>query len=630
MTTLVKLSRRDALKGVAGAGGLLLGFHVAFRGLPIAEAATRSFKPNVYLSIDESGLVTIVAHRSEMGTGIRTGLPMVLADELEADWARVKVVQAQGDAKYGDQNTDGSRSVRQFYQPMREAGATARQMLEAAAALTWRVPVEQCRAEKHAVIHVGDGRRLAFGELAALAQTLPVPERVTLRFKEPDARRYIGKPMPIVDLGDIVRGRAIYGIDVALPGMRHASIERCPVYGGRVRSYDAEAALSVTGVLRVEEIDATPPPSGFMPLGGIAVIAENTWAAQQGRQKLKIEWDLGPNANHDTTAYRAELEATAKRQGRVVRREGDVDVALATAARRISADYFVPYYAHAPMEVPNAVAHVVGDRCEIWATTQNPQGARTTVAQALGLAEANITVNITLLGGGFGRKSKPDYVAEAALLSRRIGAPVKVTWTREDEIRNDYLHAISAQYLEAGLDADGRPTAWLHRTVFPAIEATFKPDITYGSAGELQQGVTDMPYSIRNVRCENGAAKNHVRIGWYRSVYNIPHAFAVCSSPTSSPPRLARTRSSISEPCSDLRAYSIRAPSASTIRITAPRSISIRLISAACAASSTSSRATADGEGSCRRGRGVGSPFTAASSPMWRRSPRSRSARTGR
>ena len=530
MTTFVNMSRRDVVKSVAGVAGLVLGFHLGSREFPHAEAATpATFEPNVYLSIDQTGLVTIVAHRSEMGTGIRTGLPMVLADELEADWTRVTVVQAQGDAKYGDQNTDGSRSMRQFYQPMREAGATARQMLEAAAARTWRVPVDQCRAEDHAVVYAGDGRKLPFGDLVEVAATLPVPAASTLRFKQSNARRYVGKPIPIVDLRNILRGRATYGIDVVLPGMKYASIARCPVYGGAVKSYDANDALAVTGVERVVEIAATPMPSGFKPLGGIAVIASNTWAAQQGRDKLKIEWDLGPNASHDSTAYRAEIEATAKQPGRVARSQGNVDGALASAARRVSADYFVPYYSHATMEVPTAVAHVVGNTCETWSPTQNPQGARTTVAEVLGVPEADVTVNVTLLGGGFGRKSKPDYIAEAAVLSRQISAPVKVTWTREDDIRHDYYHAICAQHLEGGLDTDGMASAWLHRTVFPAIESTFQPNVTYGSAGELQQGVTDMPYAIANVRCENGPAANHVRIGWYRSVYNVPHAFAVCS-----------------------------------------------------------------------------------------------------
>jgi isoquinoline 1-oxidoreductase subunit beta len=534
MTTIVNMSRRDVVKGVAGMTGLVLGFHVGSRKFPYAEAATAAtFEPNVYLAIDETGLVTIVAHRSEMGTGIRTGLPLVLADELDADWTRVTVIQAQGDAKYGDQNTDGSRSMRQFYQPMRVAGASARQMLEAAAAHVWGANTNDCRARNHMVVHVPTGRHLSFGDVAKVAATLPVPvppaDHMELRFKPASERRYVGKPIPIVDLRDIVRGRATYGIDIVLPGMKYALIERCPVYGGSVKSYYAKDVLAVAGVERVVEIAATPMPSGFKPLGGIAVIASNTWAAQQGRDKLKIEWDLGPNAGHETTAYRAELEATAKQPGRVARNQGDVDGALASAARRVSADYFVPYYSHTTMEVPTAVARVAGSKCETWSPTQNPQGARTTVAQVLGVPEADVTINVTLLGGGFGRKSKPDYIAEAAVLSRQIGAPVKVTWTREDDIRHDYYHAICAQHLEAGLDPDGRASAWLHRTVFPAIEATFQPNVTYGSPGELQQGVTDMPYAIANVRCENGPAANHVRIGWYRSVYNIPQAFAVCS-----------------------------------------------------------------------------------------------------
>jgi isoquinoline 1-oxidoreductase beta subunit len=531
MTTIENLSRRDILRGMGLGSGLVLGFHVGFRSLPASAAPETQFAPNVYVSIDETGLVTIVAHRSEMGTGIKTGLPMVLADELEADWNRVKVVQADGDIKYGDQNTDGSRSMRQFYQPLREAGAVARQMLEEAAGRVWNVDPASCHAQNHAVMHEPTGRRLGFGELVKVAADLPLPsaDHMQLRFKPASERRYVGKLVPIVDLADIVRGRAIYGIDMVVPGMKYVSIERCPVYGGRAKSFDAKDALAVPGVEKVIEIEATPIPSGFNPLGGIAVVASNTWAAQQGRQKLKIDWDFGPNAGYDTTAYRAELEATANQPGRLVRGQGDVADALHSATHRVSADYFVPHYAHAPMEVPTALAHVTGDHCEVWAPTQNPQGARTVVAQALGFDEKQVTLHVTLLGGGFGRKSKPDYVAEAAVLSQKLGAPVKVTWTRPDDIQHDYYHAICAQHLEAALDAKGRTTAWLHRTVFPPIEATFQPDVTYGGAGELQQGMTDMPYDIPNVRCENGAAVNHVRIGWYRSVFNIPHAFAVCS-----------------------------------------------------------------------------------------------------
>ena len=532
MTPIKNLSRREIVAG--GVGGLVLGLSIGFRGVSAATAnaaASATFEPNVYLIVDDTGLVTIVAHRSEMGTGIKTGLPMVLADELCADWNRVRIVQAQGDPKYGDQNTDGSRSTRQFYQPMREAGASARQMLEAAAAHVWNVNANDCEARNHVIVHVPTGRQLSFGDAAKVAATLEIapPDHMELRFKPASERRYVGKPVPIVDLDAIVCGEATYGIDASLPGMKYASVERCPVYGGKALHFDATEALTVPGVEQVVEIPPTPIPSGFYPLGGIAVIASNTWSAQQGRQKLKTTWDFGPNANHDSTAYRTQLEATAKQPGRVIRNQGDVDAALDAAERRISADYFVPYYAHAPMEVPNALAHFADGKCDIWTPTQFPQSARTTVAQVLGLQEEHVTVNVTLLGGAFGRKSKSDYVAEAALLSRRVAAPIKVTWTREDEIQHDYYHAISAQHLEAALDARGRPSAWLHRTVFPAIEATFQPDVTYGSAGELQQGVTDMPYAIANIRCENGPAANHVRIGWYRSVYNIPHAFAVCS-----------------------------------------------------------------------------------------------------
>jgi isoquinoline 1-oxidoreductase beta subunit len=532
MTTIMNLSRREVVGGIAAAG-LVLGVCIGSRkGSADAGAPERAaFQPNVYVFIDETGLVTIVAHRSEMGTGIKTGLPMVLADELEADWSRVEVVQAQGDPKYGDQNTDGSRSTRQFYQPMRVAGASARQMLEAAAAHVWNVNAMDCRARNHVIVHVPTGRQLSFGDAARVAATLEIapPDHMELRFKPKSEWRYVGKPVPIVDLDDIIRGKATYGIDVVIPGMKYASVERCPVYGGKAVRYDAAETLKVPGVEQVVEIPATPIPSGYNPLGGIAVIARDTWSAQQGRQKLKITWDFGPNGTHDTNAYRAQLETTAKKPGRVVRNQGDLDGALAAASRRISADYFVPYYAHAPMEVPNAMANVAEGKCEIWTPTQFPQQARTTAAEVLGLPVEDVTVNVTLLGGAFGRKSKPDYVAEAALLSRAAGAPIKVTWTREDEIQHDYYHAICAQHLEAGLDAQGHASAWLHRTVFPAIESTFQPNVTHGSAGELQQGVTDMPYAIANVRCENGPAANHVRIGWYRSVYNIPHAFAVCS-----------------------------------------------------------------------------------------------------
>ncbi|MBC8728790.1 xanthine dehydrogenase family protein molybdopterin-binding subunit [Paraburkholderia sp. UCT2] len=535
MGEIVNLSRRGVLKGTL-AGGVVLGLQIGGAGTALAASVLSSangtkaaFAPNVYVSVAPSGEIILVVHRSEMGTGIRTSLAMILADELDADWNTVKVVQAQGDAKYGDQNTDGSRSIRQFFQPLREAGGTARQMLVAAAAVQWRVAPATCHTEPGHVVHAASGRRVAYGALATAAARQPVPGRDTLHLKDEGTWRYIGKSLPIVDLDDIVHGRATYGIDVVLPRMTYASIERSPVYGATLKSVDSTDTMKVPGVLHVVRIPAAPLPAGFQPLGGIAVVATSTWAAMQGRRKLRLDWDLGPNASYDSQAYRKALEDTARQPGKIVRNNGDTAAALKSAAHHVSADYYVPHLAHAAMEPLAATASYANGAVEVWTATQNPQQARTTVAQVLGVQEPAVTINVTLLGGGFGRKSKPDYVAEAAFLSREVGAPVKLTWTREDDVHNDYFHAVCAQHMEGGLDAQGKTVAWLHRTVFPSISSTFKADVRYGAAGELGQGVTDMPYDIANVRCENGAASAHTRIGWYRSVYNIPHGFALGS-----------------------------------------------------------------------------------------------------
>ncbi|APA88645.1 molybdopterin-dependent oxidoreductase [Paraburkholderia sprentiae WSM5005] len=535
MGEIVNMSRRGVLKGTL-AGGVVLGLQIRGAGtafaasvLSSANGAKGAFAPNVYVLVAPSGEIILVVHRSEMGTGIRTSLAMILADELDADWNAVKVVQAQGDAKYGDQNTDGSRSIRQFFQPLREAGGTARQMLVAAAAVQWRVAPATCHTEPGHVVHAASGRRVAYGALATAAARQPVPGRDALHLKDEGTWRYIGKSLPIVDLDDIVHGRATYGIDVVLPGMTYASIERSAVYGATLKSVDSTETMKVPGVLHVVRIPAAPLPAGFQPLGGIAVVATSTWAAMQGRRKLRLDWDLGPNASYDSQAYRKALEDSARQPGKIVRNNGDTAAALKSAAHHVSADYYVPHLAHAAMEPLAATASYANGAVEVWTATQNPQQARTTVAQVLGVQEPAVTINVTLLGGGFGRKSKPDYVAEAAFLSREVGAPVKLTWTREDDMHNDYFHAVCAQHMEGGLDAQGKTVAWLHRTVFPSISSTFKADVRYGAAGELGQGVTDMPYDVANVRCENGAASAHTRIGWYRSVYNIPHGFALGS-----------------------------------------------------------------------------------------------------
>jgi isoquinoline 1-oxidoreductase beta subunit len=540
--TIRNVSRRDFL---ATTGGLALAISVPgcrlLRDGPASQAGgDDGFSPGVYLRIDPTGAVTIIAHRSEMGQGVRTALPMVVADELEADWSRVKVEQAIGDeARFktgipyvdepGPQNTDGSRSLRHFLAPLREAGATARTMLETAAARRWNVPATEVHAELHQIVHRPTGRRIGYGDLVAAARELPVPPRDQVRLKQPAEFRYIGKEVPIVDLFDITTGRAKYGIDQVLPGLKHAVIARPPVYGGRVGSVDGRAAEAVPGVERIVRLPETAPPAGFGALGGVAVVARNTWAAIQGRAKLAITWDDGPNKSYDSAAFRTQLEAGVRQPAKVIRNEGDVDQALSRAARRVTADYYVPHLAHATMEAPAALALVAKGRCEVWAPTQNPQGTRDTLAQVLGIPVERVRVNVTLLGGGFGRKSKPDFIVEAAVLSREVGAPVKVTWTREDDIQHGYYHTVTAQHLEAGLDAQGRTVAWLHRTGFPSIGSTFAAGVTHASDGELGLGFVDLPYDIPNLRLENAEATAHVRIGWYRSVANIQHAFAICS-----------------------------------------------------------------------------------------------------
>ena len=536
--TIENVSRRGLLKGVVATGSLVLAARLLpGKALAYATGAAAMHggvvsDPKVFVAIAPDGTVTIVAHRSEMGTGIRTSLPMVVADELEAEWSKVRIVQAPGDeAKYGNQDTDGSRSLRHFIQPMRLCGASMRQMLATAAAQRWKVPVGEVEARNHEVVHSPSGRKLGYGALAADAAGLPIPAADQVKLKRQSEFRYIGKgKVPVYDLFDITTGRAQYGQDKMLPGMKFAVIARPPVVGGTVASYDAGEAMKVPGVEKIVAIAATPGPALFNPQGGIAVVARNTWAAIQGRDALKIKWDNGPNATYDSVAYKAELEAAARQPGEVARNDGDAEAALKSAAKVVSAEYYVPHLAHATMEPLAATAHVADGKCVAWAPVQSPQAARDNIVKRLGLKEEDVTVNVTLLGGGFGRKSKVDFITEAAILSKEMGAPVKVVWTREDDMQHDYYHAVAAERLDAGFDAKKKVVAWRHRSVAPSIFSTFvgaKAD--HQSPIELGMGATDVPFAIPNLRVEAGKAEAHARIGWFRSVYNIPHAFAIQS-----------------------------------------------------------------------------------------------------
>jgi isoquinoline 1-oxidoreductase beta subunit len=533
MIRVENVSRRSFIKVMGlGTGALVLGCRINTEGAVEAAHAMAGpvFEPNAFIAVSPDGTVTIVAHRSEMGQGTRTGLPMVVADEMEADWDRVVIVQADGDERYGSQNTDGSRSVRRFYQPMREVGATARHMLVAAAAARWGVDAAECEAQLHEVVHQPTERSLGFGELAADAATQPMPDPESVELKSRDQFRYIGSDTSVVDLPDFVTGCGIYGADVRLPNMVFAAIAHCPSVNGRAIGYDADAALAVPGVRQVVDVTGDGGVGGgYQTLGGVAVVADTTWAAFQGRERLAIQWEPGPHASYDSATYRQKLEAAAARPAHVVRESGDVDGVLRSADKVVRASYYVPHLSQAPMEPPCATARFQDGRCEVWAPTQNPIAARDEVARALGIEPDNAIVHVTLLGGGFGRKSKPDYVVEAALVAQQVGAPVQLVWSREDDIRFGYFHAVSSQHLEGGLDSDGNCVAWLHRSVFPTIFATFDASATRASPTELALGLVDAPFAIPNLRVENGDAEAHVRIGWMRSVSNIHHGFAVGS-----------------------------------------------------------------------------------------------------
>ncbi|WP_019143348.1 xanthine dehydrogenase family protein molybdopterin-binding subunit [Noviherbaspirillum massiliense] len=533
-------SRRSLLKA-AGATGLMIAVTPAGHVFAQTAAAADKFggdrmpggvvdNPLIFVSIAPNGIVTVTCHRSEMGQGVRTSVPLIVAEELEADLNRVRVRQADGDeARYGNQNTDGSRSVRHWLEPGRRVGAAARAMLEAAAAAQWGVPAAEVQAQNHVLVHKPTGRKLPFGQVAEAAAKLPVPARDSLKLKNPAQFRYIGKDgRKLIDGNDIVTGRAEFGIDVRLDGMVYAVIARPPVVGGKVKSYDATDTLKVPGVLKVAEIAPAPAPVVFNPLGGIAVVAKNTWAAIKGREALKVEWDDGPHASYDSEAYKTELEAAARAPAKPARDDGKTMEVLASAKRKVVADYYLPHIAHATMEPPVAVARIVDGRCEAWAPIQAPENARKTVADKLGLKADQVTVHVTLLGGGFGRKSKPDFVAEAALVSKAMdGRPVKLQWTRDDDLHHDYFHAVSVQHLEAALDDKGMPVAWLHRSAAPTIRSTFVAGAKGLGVNELGHTALNVPFQIPNVRVEAPEVEAHTRIGWFRSVYNIPHAFGV-------------------------------------------------------------------------------------------------------
>jgi isoquinoline 1-oxidoreductase beta subunit len=647
MSAIFKLTRRDFLRRTGmGAGALVLGSYISPIGklsAGIFEKLEEGFPLNAFVNILLDGTFIIMAPRSEMGQGTRSSLAAVLADELEADWSRVKVHQSDADgSRYSSelknpfpggkpafpvsdeaaQFADSSRSMTLFYKPMRLFGAGIRTVFIRAGAHHFGVDPSECRARQHKVYHDASGRSVDYkiALLHAKKVAVPTPAEAEAALKPSKDWNFIGtEKMPFVDAQDMVTGKAVYGADADphKPGMLTAMIVRCPVANGEVKSFDDTATRQVPGVVNVIKVrlPVTIPAggvgAGFMPHAGVAVVAKNTWAALQGRRALKVEWDLSqtPNATYDSKAYRAELEELTKKPGRTLRSTGDVDAAFGLAAKVVERDYYVPHLAQTPMEPPAAVALYENGRWEIWSPTQGPELAQHYVGLAmlepnpvnwlvwqatepdeilkdcerqeqiefneligkvLGVDQPalfkrrddlkqkvrdSVKVHVTLLGGGFGRKSKPDYAIEAAFLAREHpGVPVRVQWTREDDIQFSYFHSVSHQRLKAGLDGDGHATAWLQRSAFPSFFATLFPppdyvpvaavrplfakarssyhgggEYPYGAGIERAQGLEDMPFDVKNLRIENCPAQNHIRVGWMRSVSNIFHAFSIGS-----------------------------------------------------------------------------------------------------
>jgi len=536
---ITNLSRREFIACTGAATALVLGAHLVTRSVHAEAGEIESTAPNVFVRIDRDGTVTLTCSRSEMGQGVRTGMPMIIADELEADWERVTIWQAPGDAEKYDpagidgQNTDGSRSTRHSFGAMRELGASARDVLERAAAMHWSVDRSEVFARNHRLHLKGTKESLDFGDVVHIAADLDAQTDTTkLALKDPADWKYIGKDMPVVDNFAMSTGGANYGADINLPNLKIAVMARCPVYRGRVKSYDATEALKVPGVEHVIEIPAPDIDQAieFRALGGIAVVGTNTWSVMQGRDKLSIEWDRGPFASHDSAEYDDTLRASARKGGRTVRSRGDVDAAFENADRVVESDYFVPYFAHTTMEPPAAVVDATSHPVRVWAATQAPMETRQYVAEALGVDRSDVHCEVTLLGGGFGRKSKCDFSYEAALISKQVNAPVRIQWTREDDIQNGFYHAVSAQYLKAGLDLEGRVVAWQQHAAWPSFFSLWNPVLLDPSELEMGLGLVDIPYnSIPNIRIQTGEAEAMIRIGWYRSVNNIQHAFAMNS-----------------------------------------------------------------------------------------------------
>jgi isoquinoline 1-oxidoreductase beta subunit len=502
------LSRREFVTaGVAAGVGLVIGFYLPHK----TGSQEESFSPNAYLRIAPNNKITIVVARSEMGQGVRTALPMILAEELEADWKQIEIEQAGASTLFGDQTTGGSASVRTTWDPMRKAGAVARELLITAAALTWNVPRSSCAAEKSRIKHAATNRSLSYGELANKAATLPVPTDVP--FKQSKDYKIVGQRLPRLDTPEKVKGTAIFGIDYRMPEMKFAVLARCPTIAGKVSSFDDKESKKISGVSYVGKIADS----------AVAIVADSVWGAMEGRRVLNVTWNDGPNKDLNTAAVTASLKQAASKKGVSLYAAGEPAKA---SGRHISAEYELPFMAHAPMEPGNCTAHYQGSKCELWAPTQVPQDCRDSVATAIGLDPEQVKVHVTLIGGGFGRRLEHDYAVEAALVSKAINAPVKVIWTREDDMRFSTYRPASLHQLNATVDGSGFLVALTHRIISPSISGQKGQPVPNGVDPDLPDEAGPV-YGIPNYTIEYVLTETPVPLGWMRSVYALQAAFAL-------------------------------------------------------------------------------------------------------
>lgn len=516
-------SRRAFLKnGALIGGGLILGFALGFDGEAAAQATSGPFAPNAFLRILPDDTITVIVGKTELGQGVFTSLPMLVAEELDADWKMVKFESAPVDPAYNStiapfQFTGGSLSVWTSFEQLRTAGATAKAMLLGAAAKKWGVPEGECRAFEGAVYHDGSGRRETFGQLSALAATMPRPEKVTL--KDPNDFRLIGKPTRRLDSAEKVDGTSLFGLDVKLPGLMTAVVLRSPVFGGSLKDFNAEKALKVPGVVKVERV-----PSG------VAVIAKDTFSAIKGRRAVEASWDGGPEGTLDSGELLARYENLAKSDGKSVRLTGDPLKAKAEAQKVIASDYVLPFLAHAPMEPLNCTVDLRKDGCTLWTGTQMQTGDLYAAAKTAGLKPEEVLIHTTMAGGGFGRRASPvsDYVTEAVEVAKVSGGPVKVMWTREDDIKGGFYRPFSFNRMEAGLDSAGNPLFWTHRIVAQSIlEGTsFEQSMVKDGVDVTSvEGAKSLPYAIPNVGVDLHTMKLRVPVLWWRSVGHSAQAF---------------------------------------------------------------------------------------------------------